>query len=602
MKVTQVSTVVNSTQVSAARTWLIDTAVGELPQPFFRRALYLRFALDGVADGLRLVPEQTHFRGHFDSYSYNAKTITNPALAAVTKTVDQAVLVELPTPRQLTAVQLVNAFVSGLSSKVTVHRVDGEQVVEEPTATATFGAPFDLFIGEGIALSTGAFASTRATAPSENRIGDTSTLIRTVADFNTAALATDFTDARFGLRLSNSSTTLTPALLAGVTVRSYPSAPRLGVAAATSPLTPTFFLRLDGEIGKDGDANAGHFDAGDILAVALQTQVDAFFTQVLTDTALGDEPALPTELTVALVLESDAPCQLVIDEFVIGYQLVRRTFPDRAEKLVLRFAGDAVATEEVTFHLPKTAVVTAATLTVAAKLRNDGLVAPAATYGLPPESLTQATGVHLGLARWAAQPLTPIQAVTASGVVIGLLTLTANTQLALAFYEDWQGQPGKQLTATTIDLGQSGQRLWQTVRFPEPVLLFTQPYWLLLKALRGAALWLAQEGTPTLQMLTQENQRWQTVSVITNTQGLLHLLSPTVGDNQQSPPLALRIDGVSITTTPVTSGDRQRHDLTAALNAALVGAATSSLVRTLAFTTGQAGTLTVYPPEIIYEG
>jgi len=402
--------------------------------------------------------------------------------------------------------------------------------------------------------------------------------------------------------LSNSHTTLAPAHLAGVTVRSYPSAPRLGVAAATSPLTPTFFLRLDGEIGKDGDANAGQVDAGAALASALQAEVDRFFTQLFADATPDSEPVLRTELTVALVVESDAPCQLVIDEFAIGYQLVRRTFPDRAEKLVLRFAGDAVATEAVTFHLPKTAVVTAATLTVAAKLRNDAFVDPAIN-GAPAESLAQATGVHLGLARWAAQPLTPAQAVTMSGVVVGLLTLAANTQVAVELYEDWQGQPGKPLTATTVDLSQGGQRLWQTVRFAEPMVLFAQPYWLLLKALRGAALWLAKEGTPALQMLTQANQRWQTVNVIANTQGLVHLLAPVVAGNPQLAPVALSIDGVPVTTTPVTTGDRQRHDLTAALNAALAGsAATSSLARMLAFTTGQAGTLTVYPPEIIYEG
>lgn len=602
MQITQVATTSDGPQVNAARTWLIDTAVGELPQQIFRQVLYLRFALDGAADGLQIVPAATHCRGRFDSYSYNVKTTTNLALVAVTKTVDQAVLVALAAPRQLMAVQLVNSFIPGVSSQVTVHRVDGEQVVEEPTVTAAFDAPVAIFIAEGVALQASALASTQNSAPDRNRNNDQFTQVRTSASFNTAALATDFTDARFGLRLSNSSTLLTPAHLASVTVRSYPRAPRLGVAAATTPLTPTFFLRLEGEIGKDGDANAGQFDIGAALAAALQSEVDRFFTQLFAAATPGSEPTLPTELTLALVLEADAPCQLVIDEFVVGYQLVRRNFPDRAEKLVLRFAGDAVVTEPVTFRLPTTAVVTAATLTVAAKLGNRAFVDPAGN-GLPPDSLAQATGVHLGLAHWAAQPLTPAQAVTTNGVLIGLLTLATNTQLTLALYEDWQGQPGKQLTTTTVDLGQGGQRLWQTVRFAEPVLLFAQPYWLLLKAVRGAALWLAKEGMPALQMLAQENQRWQLVNLIANTQGLMQLLAPAVDGNPSHAPLALRIDGVPVVTMPVTSGDRQRHDLTTVLNTALTGgAATSSPDRTLAFTTGQAGTLTVYPPEIYYEG
>lgn len=601
MQITQVATTINGSQVSAVRTWLIDTVIGALPPQFFRQVLYLRFALDGNADGLRIVPEQTHFRGRFAAYSYNAKTITNPALAAVTQAVDQAVLVELATPRQLTAVELVNAFIPGGRSQVMVHRVDGEQVVEEPTVEAIFGTPFDLLVAEGLVLPTGAFTPTRAAAPSGHRLGDKAALGRTVSAFNTAALMTDFTDARFALRLSNSSTTLTPALLAGVMVRSYPSAPRLGVAA-TSPITPTFFLRLDGEIGKEGDADAGQFDAGATLAAALQAEVDRFFTQLFANASPDNAPALPTAFAVALVLESDAPCQLVIDDFVVGYQLVRHTFPDRVEKQILRFAGDAVATQTITLPLPKTAVVTQATVTIAAKLPRESLAASIAANSLSPDSLAQATGVHLGLARWAAQPLTPAQALTTNGIVIGVLPLVANTELALELYEDWQGQPGKQLATATVTLAQGGQRLWQTVRFAEPVLLFALPYWLLLKATRGAALWLAKAGTPALQMLTQENQRWQTLNVIADTQGLLHLLSPVLVDNQTAP-LALSIDGVPITTLPVTVGDRQRHDFTAALNAALAADPTpSSFERTLAFTTGQTGLLTVYPPEILYEG
>lgn len=597
MQMTQVATTSVGPQVNAVRTWLIESAVGEPPQRRFRQDLYLRFALDGNADGLQIVPEQTRLRGRFAAYSYNAKTVANPALVAAIKAADQAVLVELAAPRQLTAVQLVNSFIPGVSSKVTVHRVDGEQVVAEPTVEAAFDAPFDIFAMEGIALQTSAFASVRATAANANSGGDKSALRRTISGFNTAALATDFTDARFALRLKNSSTPLTPAHLAGVTAHSYPSAPRLGVAAASS-LTPNFFLRLDGEIGKDGDANAGHFDAGAALAMALQSEVDALFAQLFANAASAF--TLPTELAVALVLESDAPCQLVIDAFAVGYQLVRRTFPDRAEKQILRFAGDTVATQQVKLRLPKTAVVTQATLTIAAKLQKEGVTTPVATNETP-ASLSQATGVHLGLDRWAAQPLTPVQAVTASGVVIGLLALTANAQLALELYEDWQGQPGKKMVATTFTLTQGGQRLWQTVRFAEPTPLFAQPYWLLLKATRGAALWLVEAGSSALQVLTQEKQRWQTVNVMANTQGVVHLLSPVVGN--QATRLTLSVDGVPITTPPVTTGDRQRHDFTAALNRALAaGDTTSALERTLAFTTGQAGLLTVYPPEILYEG
>ena len=430
---------------------------------------------------------------------------------------------------------------------------------------------------------------------------------------NVATLPTDFTDARFGLRLRNGSTPLQINHLAGLTMRSYPSAPRLGLAAPTDLAgpnalgAPIFFSRLDGEIGKAGDANAGQIDAGKALAEALQQHVDTFFAQLLAKTPAGEIPVPPPTLTVALVLESDAPCQLQIDEFVVAYQLLRRNFPDRAEKKVLRFTGAAAETQTVKLSLPKQATVNQATLTVAANFGAAKVATGASGNGFLPDTLAQTTGIHLGLERWAAQPFTPAQAITARGLVVGLLALTADAQLALELYEDWQGQPaGKKLLATTLALGQGGERLWKTVTLTEDLLLATQPYWLLLKAVRGAALWLAQAGEPPVQMLSQANNRWQSLSVLTNTQGLVHLFSP-VAAKAQSVPFVLTVGSTTVTSNPKPNpqpdddDDRQTFDLTAALNTALSTSPMSGLVDlSLAFTTTLAGLVTVYPPVVEY--
>jgi len=599
---------VNGAQQAGAKRWIIDGAVGESPQQVFRQVLYVRFALDGNADGLTFLPEQTRLLGKFSSYSYDAKTIANSALVAGIGQAGDAVLVTLDTPRQLMAVQLVNSLAPGASSKVTVHRVDGDKVVEDPTTEASWEDQFDR-----VAIDVGNFgfsgnAPLRA-APSEAGVSVAIQARQTLQLTNVATLPTDFTDARFGLRLRNGSTTLQSNHLAGMTVRSYPSAPRLGLAAPTdlagpNALTaPIFFSRLDGEIGKEGDANAGQIDVGKALAKALQQHVDTFFAQWLAKTPAGDTPVLPTVLTVALVIESDAPCQLAIDEFVVAYQLLRRNFPDWAEKIVLRFAGTAAETQTVKLSLPKQATVTQATLTVAANLGAAKVADGASGNGFLLDTLAQATGIHLGLERWAAQPFIPVQATTARGLVVGLLALTSDAQLALELYEDWQGQPaGKKLLATTVALGQSGQRLWKTVTLAEDLLLATQPYWLLLKTVRGAALWLAQPGEPPVQMLTQENNRWQTLSVLTNTQGLVHLLSP-IAAKDQSVPFALTIGVTTVAPNPKPEpdDDRQTFDLTAALNTALSTSPTSDLVNIpLTFTTTLAGLITVYPPVVEY--
>lgn len=598
MQATQVSMTVDGALVSGARTWLLDGAVGEGPQRLFRQVLYMRFVLDGHADGIMLVPAQTRVRGRFLPYTYDAKAATNPALAAQIKTVGDAVLVELDAPRQLRAVRLSNTLVPGASSKVTVHRVDGAHVVDEATTEAGWNNAFATLALDLINQPFNRVQSLRAVASGATNISN-SQAQQFVQALNVATLSADFTDVRFGLRLRNSPTTLTANHLAGLTVCSYPSAPRLGLADPQT-LTPTFFSRLAGEIGKDGDANAGQIDAGALVADALQQYVDTFFASLLA-AATPTAPQLPSQLDVAFVLESDAPCQLQLDEFVIGYQLVRRNFSDYAEKQLLRFAGATVETQSLNLRLPAAATVTQATLTMAAKLGATGFAEQGAAAVLQPDALTQAQGIHLGLERWAAQPLTPAQALTVSGVTVGLLALTPNTQVTLELYEDWQGQPvGKKLAAATLSLAQSGARRWQTARFVEPVLLFAQPYWLLLTAVRGAALWLAQPGASTVQMLTLENQRWQALSVIANTQGLVHWLTPAAVA-QQAPSLALAIDKRPVSAPPVTTDDRYTYDLTPALNGALANQGATDLVDlALSITTGAAGLLTLYPPVIAY--
>jgi hypothetical protein len=611
--ITRVSTMVNGVQQAGAQRWTIDGAVGELPQQVFRQVLYLRLVLDGKADGLTFLSEQTRLRGKFSSYSYDAKATANPALVVEISQVGDAVLVELAAPRQLAAVQLVNSFAPGSSSKVTVHRVDGEKVVEEPTVEAGWDHRFDR-----VAIEVGNFdfrgnAQSRAAAPSGGAVSVITQAQQALRLTNVATLPTDFTDARFGLRLRDGSTPLQSNHLSGLTVRSYPSAPRIGLAMPSGLADPTaltapiFFTRLDGEIGKEGDANAGQINSDTALAKALQQQVDTFFAQLVAETPVGETPLLPTDLTVALVLESDAPCQLLLDEFVVAYQLVRRTFPARAEKVVLRFAGTTAETQSVKLSLSKQATVTQATLTVAANLDAAKVANGMPGNGFLPDTLAQATAIHLGLERWAAQPFTPAQAITARGLAVGLLALTADAQLALELYEDWQGQPaGKKLFATTLTVGQSGQRLWKTATLDEDLLLATQPYWLLLKAVRGAALWLAQPGESSVQMLIQANNRWQPLSMLPNTQGLLHLLS-LVAPKEQNVPFTLTIGPTTVAPNPKPDPNpnpddgRETFDLTLALNTALAAPPTSGLVDIpLSFTTTLAGIVTVYPPVVEY--
>ena len=110
-------------------------------------------------------------------------------------------------------------------------------------------------------------------------------------------------------------------------------------------------------------------------------------------------------------------------------------------------------------------------------------------------TLDQQQGAYLDIERWVAQQIVPSQARTVSGISLGILAIVADTELLIELHEDWQDQPsGKKLVLGTIRLDRAGRPAWVLQLFPHAVVLATQPYWLLIKATRGQAIWLLSQG------------------------------------------------------------------------------------------------------------
>ncbi|MEZ4868449.1 MAG: hypothetical protein R3C14_44380 [Caldilineaceae bacterium] len=612
MKITQVAATPGGALGNAVKEWDVVSAVGELPLRTFRQVLYLRFVTGGDADGLRIDSAQCRLQANFKAITQNAKSNTIPSLAATfTNGGPNTVRVEWDAPYQVRQVQLASSLNLGGSAALEFYRLDGAQVAEKPTVTAALGGADLLFVMENtaIALGTPQPGVARAVGRAAGGAGAQQVAIRQSRFAgNTATVPSDFTDARFALRLKDSaqaSPNLRVDDLTSLSIRSYPTGPRLGLAdpaqlAGGNPNAILFFDRLTGMV--DTADAPGNLAAGATLAAALQRYIDDFFVALAAAKQADPTLATPAQIDVALVVESDTPCRVQIADFVVEYGLARHSFPTNAEKISLTFRSGAVASQSAPLHLSPLAHVTAATLRISPSLDDERPVSTGAGADPTTETLAQHTGLLLRIDRWAGQPVTPEQAFTVSGLFLGVMALANDTKVLVALHEDFQGQPtGKKLAETTITLAQSGRRLWQQVVWPAAVLLPAQPHWLLLKTLQGAALWLAREGQPPVRLfdVSPKGTVGAAVSVVAQ-QGLYSFLSAGAfaAGGQPTPPLTVTI-GEHSTPAPVPAADGLTFDLTDALKLYLATATGSD--HALTVTSGLAGLVTVYPPEIVYE-
>jgi hypothetical protein len=567
VNISSITTPQSSSPQSAIQRWPLIASVGDLPRRVFRQALHLPFHPASNADHITIATAL--LQATFEALDYNALQPPAPLAPAQRVALGDAVKVTLAQPQQILQVTLANTLALPPGTLLELYRLDGPTLASQPTVTV----------------------------PLQN---------------HTATFNAEFIDRQFALRLKPPVTPLglTPANLTSLQVRSYPTAPRIGLAALATPLDPLWFWQPPGEFKSPIDLTPAD-------QAAFKTALDRYFTNLT--------PPLPTLVEVALVLEADAPCQVNLTAFNLVYHLRRTTFPvtppqtTAPEKQVLRFTGDRTP-QRLSLTLPSHAHVTAASLQVVESFRPDRPLPP--TPSGPPNSpidpvpalLAQTTGIPLSDQRWGAQPLTPIAAMTVTGIAVGVLALTANTQLQVEIQADWQGQPaGHSLVAGPLTLLAVGQAQYVTLLLPEPIDLDTQPYWLLVKATQGSAVWLVQPGDSPAQLLENPPpsgigttlQRFGGVSALY--QLLARPVVGVAGETGETAPatataaLTIAIANTPITAPPADSPDTRIYDLTAALNQQLATASGESTGVTLTFTAGVPGIATVYPPQVEFD-
>ncbi len=272
--------------------------------------------------------------------------------------------------------------------------------------------------------------------------------------------------------------------------------------------------------------------------------------------------------------------------------LLQDAYPDLVAaptaKRVLRFPADRAGHAAVTVLLPAGAVVSKAAISTQESLRGDRPGDAGAA-----SAASGSAGVHVSGDDTAAVSVAVGQAITATGLALPLLGLTGDTQVSVELRADDQGAPaGKALATATASLPTPGAVEWSTVYF-DPVVLGSGPVWIVLRATKGEAVWLAAAATDGLHVVRTPDDGAPTETVLPDLEPLYQLLSRS-GSAADAPATTLQLGKATVAAT--RDGDRSTYDLAAALQAAATGAAVP-----LTFTSTAGGTITVYPPHVEYE-
>ena len=258
--------------------------------------------------------------------------------------------------------------------------------------------------------------------------------------------------------------------------------------------------------------------------------------------------------------------------------------------------------------LPGSARVRSATLEVAESFRRDRAQSEAG-LAVATETLTQKRSAYVGDEKWVGQEFTPPQSTSVSGLSLGIMALANETQLSMELQENWQGRPsGKKLAEGTLSIAQAGRSVWATGMLSEPVTLSSKPYWLLVKATRGHALWLAESDTTSMHVLERSTEEavWKEASAVPGLRALFQLLSRSGGAEEQ-PPIVVSAAGTPVEPVNSRNGTGNRSgvrifDLADAINAYLAsGSYTGIVAIPVALQARVLGIATVYPPRVLYD-
>jgi hypothetical protein len=553
MLISSVATAVDSaTLVAGAQNWLVTQPAGEAPRRFFQNVLYLHFPTDAFTSGFVVDDAATVSTGSFGPHTYDGLHPDNPALAAKVTAAGVNLMVQLDGPRQVLAVAPKGSY------SVELYRVDAGTVAAQPTETTSDG---------------------------NGTIGGPA-----------------FTDATFAVVLKSGGTAkAAPAVndLQSISLRGYPTGPRLGIADPKLQ-SIDFFWRANGQVGTTVPAAAGDLGAaGSALAKALTRYLDSAWQAL-------KGAALPDRFEAALVIQSDEPCELNLNLQIAYHRLLAV-----GDKQFLRFAGDRVETQGVPLRLPGKPTIVSATLRAVESLQARNLPAAGGESPLSSTGIAARQGVRLTSAdaRCAAQSFTPAAAVSASGLSVGVLALSADTELTVEVRAGQSGAPASvALAQAKISVVAAGRPQWVMVSFAKPAVVPAEPHWIVLGAAKGAFVWLTEADAGSVLTGAWGAGLWNAAGSIDGARALYRIVSADHAAGVQPAPLIAPDAWRLSLESSVLTGTRDKDngvvfDLAASLTVYMQTATPVNGVTTapIQVTAMAKGGITVYAPRVVYD-
>lgn len=231
--------------------------------------------------------------------------------------------------------------------------------------------------------------------------------------------------------------------------------------------------------------------------------------------------------------------------------------------------------------------------------------------GLPPTGIAARRGIRVNYAdaRCAAQSFTPSAAVSASGLSVGVLALSADAKLSVEVRADQSGAPASVVLAQAkIGVAEPRRPQWVMVSFAKPAVVPAKPHWIVLGAAKGAFVWLTEPDAGSVLTGAWGAGLWNALGSIDGARALYQIASADHPAGVQPAPLtapdAWRLSLGSAVLAGATDKDNGVFfDLAASLTlymqtATPVNGVTTAPIQVTAMANGG---ITVYAPRLVYD-
>lgn len=546
----------------------------------YRRRFTLALPTGGMAEelviqpasGLRLKPHDLVF----DALDDEA-----PEQAMVATAENHGLLVSLPRPRLIHSIRFASVH-APVGKWTELFRTDGEVISDEPVISYLNPLSWKGKESQGPARVPRITESSPGGRPHEAPTGKQTAK---ASPSQEQASELGVTDGRIVVRLRSSSgnVDLDADSLTRFNLATGPENLRLGLRLPDLDST-VYYLQQQFETEQSAD-----------LGQAMTEQLNALLKR-LRDQLSGGAPAdappppLPDPLQIELLVESDAPCEFTLSQFVLHYRLVRQSFPDGAPKQVLHFAGDHPSRQAILIEVPAVATLHAACLKIAGSAGGSTATQTEKLSGLLDAPSTE--GLRLdGHYRWSS-PLALSSPMQIDGIDLLLAGISPQTQLHLQLLAAGDsGQCGDLIASSEATL--SSPRRAQLLRFTWEDTLTLQPatYWLVLESRDGTAIWPLHDQDNAAAMQIGEG-RDQTQ--LAGKSGIAVWVPAARLSAGSTTGAEITLDGTPLTAE--ADGDDWVYDLTPVL-----GNSPPASQRQLQILVAGPKPLTVYPPLLEFD-